>query len=168
MARTTPPAGALTIFSAADNGHAVWEGRDGGGRWNSKGRPTIYGSTTMALMLLERLVHLKGAAPPDDQHWVSATVPPELSVEMVDPLALPGWQRDTHEASCHYGDKWLDECRSLILVVPSVVMYRSVGTAAGTIPDRNVLVNPRHPEFARLTASRERPLTFDLRLFDDG
>lgn len=167
MARTTPPAGALTIFTAADNGRAVWEARDGGGRWNSKGRPTIYGSTTMALMLLERLVHLQGAVPPDDQRWVSATIPPD-AVEEVDPLALPGWQRDTHQASCHYGDKWLDECRSLALLVPSVVMYRSVGTAAGAMPDRNILINPRHPGFAEIAASRERPLTFDLRLFDDG
>ena len=160
--------GGLMLFTAAGNGRPVWEARDGGGRWNSKGRATIYGSTTLALMLLERMVHLDGPSPPDDQRWVSATVPPVLSVETVDPLAQPGWQRETHQASCHYGDRWLDECRSLVLIVPSVVMYRSVGTAAGAIPDRNVLINPRHPDFARIEVSGERPLTFDLRLFDDG
>jgi len=163
--RTEP----LTIFTAAGNGRPVWEARDGGGRWNSAGKRTIYGATTLALMLAERLVHLRGENPPDDQRWVAATVPPELSVEEVDPLALPGWQRDTHQASCRYGDKWLEECRSLILLVPSVVMYRSVGTAAGDIPDRNVLVNPDHPDFHRIEVGEERPLTFDLRLFDiDG
>lgn len=160
--------GGLILFTAAGNGSPVWEARDGGGRWNSKGKPTIYGSTTLALMLLERMVHLDGSIPPADERWVSATVPPGRSVEIVDPLALPGWQRETHQASCHYGDRWLDECRSLVLIVPSVVMYRSVGTAAGEIPDRNVLVNPRHPDFTRVEVSGERPLTFDLRLFDDG
>ena len=163
--RTEP----LTIFTAAGNGRPVWEPREGGGRWSSAGKRTIYGATTLALMLAERLVHLRGDNPPADLRWVAATVPSDLSVEEVDPLALPGWQRDTHQASCRYGDKWLEESRSLILLVPSVVMYRSVGTAAGDIPDRNVLVNPDHPDFDRIEVSEERPLTFDLRLFDvDG
>lgn len=156
------------LFTAAAHGQPVWQPRDGGGRWNGAGRPTIYGSTTLALMLLERLVHLAGEAPPDDQRWVAATIPADAPVETVDPLALPGWQRDTHGASRHYGDKWLAEGRSLVLIVPSVVMYRSVGTAAGDVPDRNLLVNPAHPDFARIEVSAERPLTFDLRLFDDA
>lgn len=162
--RTEP----LAIFTAAGNGQPVWEPRGGGGRWNSPGKRTIYGATTLALMLAERLVHLQGETPPEDQRWVAATVPQDLSIEEVSPLALPGWQRDTHQASCRYGDKWLDEGRSLILLVPSVVMYRSVGTAAGEIPDRNVLVNPNHPDFGHIRVSDERPLTFDLRLFDDA
>lgn len=156
----------LVLFTAAGGGRRVWDPREGGGRWNGQGRRTIYGSTTLALMMLERLVHLEGEAPPDDQRWVSATIPAYAPVETVDPLALPGWQRDTHQASCHYGDKWLKECRSLVLIVPSVVLYRSVGTAAGDIPDRNVLVNPAHRDFDRIEVSAERPLTFDLRLFD--
>lgn len=158
----------LVLFTAAGNGDPVWKPRDGGGRWNSEGRATIYGSTTMALMMLERLVHLAGEAPPDDQRWVAATIPADAPVETVDPLALPGWQRDTHQASCRYGDQWLDECRSLVLIVPSVVMYRSVGTAAGSIPDHNVLINPAHRDFGRIEVSGERPLTFDLRLFADA
>jgi RES domain-containing protein len=160
--RTEP----LTIFTAAGNGQPVWGARDGGGRWSSQGKRTIYGATTLALMLMERLVHMPGEAPPADQMWVAATVAPGLSVETVDPLALPGWQRDTHQASCRYGDRWLEEGRSLVLIVPSVVMYRSVGPAAGDIPDRNVLINPDHPEFERIAVTGERPLTFDLRLFD--
>jgi RES domain-containing protein len=156
----------LVLFTAAAHGQPVWQPRAGGGRWNGEGRSTIYGSTTLALMLLERLVHLDGEAPPDDQRWVTATIPEDAPVETVDPLALPGWQRDTHQASCRYGDKWLAECRSLALVVPSVVIYRSVGTAAGEIPDRNVLVNPKHSDFGRIKVSEERSLTFDLRLFD--
>ena len=158
----------LALFTAAANGKPVWLPRDGGGRWNSPGTPTIYGSTTMALMLLERIVHLKGATPPVDERWVAATIPADAPVETFDPLALPGWQRDSHQASCHYGDKWLAECRSLALLVPSVVMYRSVGTAAGDVPDRNILVNPAHPAFASIKVSNERPLTFDLRLFGRG
>lgn len=156
----------VLLFTATGNGDPVWQPRDGGGRWSSPGRPTIYGSTTLSLMMLERLVHLRGETPPEDERWVMATLPDDAAVETVDPLALPGWQRDTHQASCHYGDRWLEECRSLVLLVPSVVMYRSVGTAAGEIPDHNVLVNPAHPDFARIQVSPERPLTFDLRLFD--
>lgn len=163
--RTEP----FRVYTSAGGDLPVFSGersRQNGGRWNSPGTPVIYGAMTLALMLLERLVHSSDEAPLGHR-WVSCTVSAELSVEEVDPLSLPGWQRDSHKASCQYGDRWLDERRSLILIVPSVVMYRSVGPAAGDLPDRNVLINPEHPEFDRLLVSEERPLSYDLRLFEE-
>ncbi|MBX4893189.1 hypothetical protein HJA79_26840 [Rhizobium bangladeshense] len=47
------------------------------------------------------------------------------------------------------------EKRSAILLVPSVVAR----------VDRNVLINPAHPEFASITASLHEPVFWDRRLF---
>ena len=57
---------------------------------------------------------------------------------------LPGWDSDDKTASQRFGDRWYDEHRSLILLVPSLA-------APGL--ERNVLINQRHPEFSRVTAS---------------
>jgi RES domain-containing protein len=54
-----------------------------------------------------------------------------------------------------FGEKWCQEKRSAILLVPSVVAR----------VDRNVLINPAHPEFSSLTVSLYQPVFWDRRLF---
>lgn len=157
----SPP---LTIFTSCDEGRA-WEPRTGGGRWNSEGHATIYGSTSFGLMMLERLVHLDGP-PAGSGRWASATIGADLSVEAVAAHSIPGWEDDDHRASCRFGDRWLEERRSLVLLVPSVVVYRSVAAALPLIGERNLLINPAHPDFGRIAVDDERPLSFDRRLVD--
>lgn len=62
---------------------------------------------------------------------------------------LSGWDAIDKTASQRFGDRWYDERRSLVLLVPSLA-------APGV--ERNVLINQRHPEFRRLTASRVEPV----------
>ncbi|MFC0694183.1 RES family NAD+ phosphorylase [Paraburkholderia humisilvae] len=52
-------------------------------------------------------------------------------------------------------DTWLTEARSAVLVVPSVVARQ----------ESNVLVNPAHPDAARLVVSAPQPVIWDERLF---
>ncbi|MFU2487873.1 RES family NAD+ phosphorylase [Thauera sp. WH-1] len=54
-----------------------------------------------------------------------------------------------------FGDDWLASRRSLVLVVPSVPARL----------DFNAVVNPVHPEFARLRVSTPEPVAWDRRLF---
>jgi RES domain-containing protein len=51
------------------------------------------------------------------------------------------------------GDRWLRQGSSAVLSVPSVVSG-----------ERNFLVNPAHPEFARITLHDAVPFRLDVRL----
>ena len=51
-------------------------------------------------------------------------------------------------------DRWLSEARSCVLLIPSVIVPT----------ERNVAINPAHPQFTRITVSRPRLLKWDQRL----
>ena len=59
------------------------------------------------------------------------------------------------QAARQFGDAWLTESRSAILVVPSVVARAEF----------NVLVNPMHPDAARIVVADPQPVVWDERLF---
>ena len=54
-----------------------------------------------------------------------------------------------------FGDRWDEEGRTPVLMVPSVV----------TRVERNILINQEHPDFARMRASRALPVCWDKRLW---
>lgn len=105
--------------------------------------------------MLEMLVRTTGKLPPN-QHFIQITIPNGLSYEILDPAHLPGWDADRPSASRTYGETWQTSHRSLLLLVPSVVARMEL----------NVLINPGHPEFPRLTHSLHHPVWWDQRLFD--
>ena len=54
-----------------------------------------------------------------------------------------------------FGDTWIREQRTAVLVVPAVVARR----------EGNVLINPGHPDFTHITASAPEAVVWDARLF---
>lgn len=52
------------------------------------------------------------------------------------------------------GDLWLSDAPSLALAVPSVVVPR----------ERNILINPDHPDFTKITVEGPFALNIDPRL----
>ncbi|MBI3516115.1 MAG: hypothetical protein HY060_18950 [Proteobacteria bacterium] len=56
-------------------------------------------------------------------------------------------------------DAWLDAVSEAVLVVPSVIIPISA------TPDRNYLINHRHPDAARITIVDDYPFSLDPRLF---
>jgi RES domain-containing protein len=126
-----------------------------GGRWNSAGRKVIYAGASFAIALLERLVQTGLGRIPAASRFVEIAIPEGLAVEEVDPGALAGWDDPDAEAARRFGDRWLTEGRTAILSVPSAV----------TRIDRNLVLNPAHPDFARVTAGHEREVAWDRRLF---
>ena len=126
-----------------------------GGRWNSAGRPVIYAGESFAIAMLERLVYTGIGRVPRDSRYVEIEIPDDLPVETVALLDLPGWDSADLAASRAFGDRWQAEGRGAVLSVPSVV----------TGIDRNLVLNPRHADFARLIAGAEQPVTWDRRLF---
>jgi RES domain-containing protein len=149
----------MRIFRIADRRHPVWSGTGAmlmGGRFNSPGRPVIYGALNFAGAMLEVLVHARIGKVPKHHVWIEVEVPANVSVEQAGAEDLPaGWDAPDAQVARRFGDQWIEEGRSALLVVPSVVARA----------ERNVLVNPNHPEAARLVASAPQPVVWDQRLF---
>ena len=124
------------------------------GRWNTGETPLIYASEHYSTAMLEKLVRGNGILPPN-QHYIEITIPNQLSYEILNEAALPGWAERDMSASRAFGSAWCLEKRSLILMVPSTVARI----------ERNVLINPQHREFPRISHSLHQPVWWDDRLF---
>lgn len=145
--RIGDPSGAFPIFDA--QGSKLFPSR-----WNTPTSPMIYTSEHYSTAMLEKLVHGSGALPPN-QHFIEITIPPGVSYEMFNQAAVPDWYLASATSSKSYGEAWQQQGRSLILIVPSVVAR----------PQSNILINPQHPEFPKITTSLYQPVWWDSRLF---
>jgi RES domain-containing protein len=74
------------------------------------------------------------------------------------PADIPAWNSPDQRASRRYGDRWYDEGRTAVLLVPSLVAR----------PERNMAINQDHPEFKRIRATAPKPVIWDDRLFGFG
>jgi RES domain-containing protein len=113
-------------------------------RWNSRGRYVIYAAEHYSTAVLEKAAQVMTVRLPRSLVYIRIGVPEGVSIEEVRSEDLPGWDVEEPRASQHFGDRWYDERRSLVLLVPS-------RTAPGL--ERNVLINQQHPEFTRVTAT---------------
>jgi RES domain-containing protein len=148
----------MRFYRIADSRHSPESGEGArlhGGRWNSPGHAVIYACETMTGAMLEKLVHTNGRMP---KHQVCMTyeAPNALKAVSVEPDSVPGWNEPDMIASRAAGDAWLASSDSAILRVPSVVF--SV--------ERNVLLNPAHPDFAKVRVVATEPVRWDDRLLE--
>ena len=125
-----------------------------GARWNTPGRRVIYAAETYAGALLEILVHTSGSVP-RNQGYVEIEIPADVPVEEITPDEVPRWDSTSFDAAQAFGDRWYDERRTPVLIVPSVA----------TVVERNVLINQEHPAFPQLRASEPLPVRWDARLW---
>ncbi len=127
-----------------------------GGRWNSPGLGVIYASRSYAGAMLECLAHAGIGRVPRTHVAVEIAIAQALAVERHDDSSLPaGWDRADLRVARAFGDAWIRERRTAVLVVPSVVARR----------EGNVLINPQHPEFSGIVANAPEPVVWDARLF---
>ncbi len=110
-----------------------------GGRWNRKGTPVLYTSTSIALACLETMVRLKQRGLPLNRYLVKLGVSRKTwdARETRAAANLPvGWNAQPEgKVSLDLGDEWLAGVASPLLVVPSAIVPE----------ENNVLVNPAHP-----------------------
>ena len=144
--RIDDPDGEFPIFDATGSRLAP-------GRWNTSDTPVLYTSERFSTALLEKLVNGSGMLPPN-QHYIAITIPNGVSYEVVDTARLRGWD-DAGASVSRDGAAWARAQRSLILIAPSVVARL----------DDNIMINPAHPEFARLSHSLHQPVFWDTRLY---
>ena len=115
----------------------------------------MYTSPTLSLATLELLAHIDPDLVPDDLAAYEIDVPDDLDREAVDPSGLPAKWREPENPQCKViGDLWISEAPVPLLQVPSVI-----------IPEEyNILINPSHPDAARVAIANEREFVFDARL----
>jgi RES domain-containing protein len=153
-----PPDVPLLAYRIADGRHPLFDGTGAslnGARWNSPGRSVIYAAATYAGAMLEVLAHAGIGRLPRHTSWIEIKIPAGVSRECPELDALPGWDNDDYLASRAFGDAWLSQQRTAVLLVPSVVARQ----------ERNLLINPAHPDFQRIVATEPLPVEWDWRLF---
>lgn len=126
-----------------------------GGRWNSPGIAIVYTAGSASLAILEMLVHLQA------HDLMRRYVIFELSfdrklVKTVAAAALPkAWRRSPPPPTVQQvGDDWAAAASSAVLRLPSVIVPT----------EWNYLLNPAHPDFAKIAIGPKQPIKFDPRL----
>jgi RES domain-containing protein len=128
--------------------------RRDGGRWNRIGTPALYASESIALACLETVAHLGVGDLPLNRYLVQIEIPEALWVaaEHFAPATHVGWDAiPSGKVSLDFGDAWAVQRRSLLLIVPSVIVPE----------ERNFVINPRHPDSSQLRALKRRRFTYE-------
>jgi RES domain-containing protein len=136
------------------------------GRWHSRGWQPVYAASSIALAALERLVYLRldpvaGMVPQD--HLFRIRVPAKVAItetavadlpkDWID-LAAPPNPLSPATPLQALGDAWSAAAVAAVLTVPSAL-----------VPEEpNALLNPAHPDFAKLAIDHVRPFRYDPRL----
>lgn len=122
-----------------------------GGRWNEKGIPALYTSSSLSLAMLEILAHTEKSLPPVNMAYAKIYVPDRMLNLKI--LRLP---EDSSEVE--YSSKWLKEKSDLMLKVPSVIMPYEYEH------EFNLILNPLHEEYKSIFVVETHDLSFDVRL----
>lgn len=125
-------------------------------RWHTRGAEILYCAPNPATAVLEVLVHLGVADPAvfGRHQFLKIEIPDEVSRQQVDEAQLPAdWSRQVRITRA-WGDRWLAEGKTAVLIVRSVLVPETY----------NVLINPRHVEAARIERIAVFPYPLDVRL----
>ena len=149
----------IRAFRIADSRFPIFDGtgaRLNGGRWNSPGSDLIYAAETYSGAMLEVLVHANLGVVPKNHACVEIDIPHSVSLERIPANHFVSRMTGGITASRDFGDLWLRERRSTVLLVPSFIAHGR---------EHNILLNPQHADFSLITASKPAPLAWDPRLF---
>ncbi|WP_114750636.1 RES family NAD+ phosphorylase [Pleomorphovibrio marinus] len=128
-----------------------------GARWNSIGIELIYIAKNRSLAMAEVAVHFTLATLPEDYMMITIDIPDDIKTKHIEEVDLPtGWRDFPHPNSTQkVGDDFVAENKYCVLVIPSVV----------TQGDLNVLINPNHKDFRKITIKKIEKFPFDKRIF---
>lgn len=125
-----------------------------GGRWSSPGLPVVYVAENAALAALEILVHVGSSILPAYVR-IPCTFSAALAIHLDRRQLPPNWPSSPAPPELQeLGDAWLKSGASAIFEVPSAIIAS----------ESNYLLNPAHPDFARIEIGAASSFEFDLRL----
>lgn len=125
-------------------------------RWHHKGQPVIYAASNPGAALLEVLVHETSESFRErtllhlELYDDAETVTPQRLLRLLADAPSGAPENGTRD----FGTKWLEEQRSLALLVPSIVMPY----------EQNVIINPTHPLADSLRIAHSDVISLDQRL----
>lgn len=129
-----------------------------GGRWNEKSAALTYAAETRSLACLETIIHLAAGGLPLNRYLVEISIPEALWAaarrETAETLPV-GWDATpAGRVSIALGTQWLKTRQTAVLFVPSAI-----------VPEEFcILINPTHPNSARITARKIRRWLYDPRI----
>lgn len=127
-----------------------------GGRWNLVGDRVVYTSSSRSLACLEMLVHTDTNYIPENLYIGSIEIPDDLV--QADFAPIETWASiPAQDKSMKFGSAWIESKKSACLAVPSVVIPQ----------ERNLLINPEHPDFSAIQVISIEKFDFDERFFDN-
>ena len=124
------------------------------GRWHQQGLPVVYLASAWSLAALEVLVHVGRRDLIIPYVYIRVDVPMDVPTETIDGLPADWDAQPPGLASQRVGSDWLRAQTSLLLQVPSVI----------SPVEHNWVLNPRHPDAAKLIIADAIPFRFDARL----
>ena len=128
-----------------------------GSRWNSYGTFLVYTAQSRALAMLEVSVHLNLRDElPTDRMLVEIEIPDEVKILEISKEELPkNWNSKPPTGHSQVvGDAFVRNGEAAVLKVPSSIVEEEF----------NFLINPNHPEAAKIKVVSSRPFLFDERL----
>ena len=145
----------ITSAKYADSALTGEGARRSGGRFNSPGTPVVYTSDSLALAVLEVVVHLPTYRALRGRVALRLGVPDSL-VETVAEADLPADWRSTppSRSTQALGDSWVRDGQSAALLLPSVLLPHHT----------NLLLNPAHPAFDQVSVGAPETVPVDPRL----
>lgn len=126
-------------------------------RWHTAGQPIVYLAESPSSALLEVFVHLEIDEDhrPDSYQLLKIEADDSLPFETIDLASLSStWMSNELETQSR-GDAWLSAKRTLLLRVPSAI----------TPETWNWILNPRHPDSAKVRIIQSAIRAYDTRLF---
>ena len=120
------------------------------GRWNGAGVPVVYAACSIALGVLELLVHAKSRAALDERFVLfRGAADPDLVSKPDLPAELPKAE------SRRIGNDWVQRGNHPILEVPSIITG-----------EPNYVLNPNHSAFGKIELSDAELFQFDPRILE--
>ncbi|XRD86209.1 RES family NAD+ phosphorylase [Dyella acidisoli] len=118
-----------------------------GGRWSAIGTSIIYASPSIALAMLETLVHVSSDTLPLNRYLVRIDIPDMVwSRACTLPCHENQAELTTGQVTAQAGAVWMRSGRSALMRVPSAVIREEF----------NVLINPAHADAKRINIVKLR------------
>ena len=127
-----------------------------GYRWNSLNTYFVYTTESRALSTLEVAVHLDFLEDlPTDRFYVEIEIPDDIEILELSIDQLPeNWDSKPPILETQFiGDDFVSQKNAAVLKVPSAIIP----------PEFNYLINPNHPDSAKIKVTSTQRLRFDNR-----